>query len=187
MAKSLFLIKSNDGQPVPDDLVAETLLELERRFGAVSSETQTIRGLWRHEGESYRDDLIRVFLDVADEMAEAAVKREERPTAGFSRCGDSATCSQSPPQSHASFRIQSARARGTTSINGDVEADMPLLASQPKAADLREFDAGLDRAGRGKRCLFPSANVVEEMPETQCCFFRRTERQKAWPRLSQIS
>ncbi len=33
VAKSLFLIKSNDGQPVPDDLVAHTLLELERRFG----------------------------------------------------------------------------------------------------------------------------------------------------------
>ncbi len=53
--------------PVPDEVVAETLLELEQRFGAVSAETQTIRGFWRHEGESYRDDLIRVFVDVADE------------------------------------------------------------------------------------------------------------------------
>ncbi len=43
------------------------MLELEQRFGAVSSETRTIRGLWRHEGESYRVDLIRVFVDVADE------------------------------------------------------------------------------------------------------------------------
>jgi hypothetical protein len=47
--------------------VADTLLELEQQFGAVSSETQTIRGFWRHEGESYRDDLIRVFVDVADD------------------------------------------------------------------------------------------------------------------------
>jgi hypothetical protein len=31
------------------------------------SETQTIVGLWRHEGESYRDDLIRVFVDAKDE------------------------------------------------------------------------------------------------------------------------
>jgi hypothetical protein len=63
----LLPLRFNDGQPVPDDLVADTLLELEQRFGAVSSETQTIRGLWRYEGESYRDDLIRVFVDVADE------------------------------------------------------------------------------------------------------------------------
>ncbi len=56
----------NDGQPVPDELVAETLLELEQRFGAVSCETQIIRGLWRHEEQVFRDDLIRVFVDAAD-------------------------------------------------------------------------------------------------------------------------
>jgi hypothetical protein len=63
----LLPLRFNDGQAVPDDLVADTMLELEQRFGAVSSETQTIRGLWRHEGESFRDDLVRVFVDVADE------------------------------------------------------------------------------------------------------------------------
>ncbi len=47
--------------------MADTLLELEQQFGAVSTETQMIRGLWRHKGESYRDDLVRVFVDVADE------------------------------------------------------------------------------------------------------------------------
>jgi len=47
-------------------LIAVTLLELEQRFGAVSSETQTIQGLWRHEGRAYRDDLTRVFVDVPD-------------------------------------------------------------------------------------------------------------------------
>lgn len=56
----------NDGQPVPDDLIAETLLELEQQFGAVSTETQTIRGHWRHEGKAYRDDLVRVFVDAPD-------------------------------------------------------------------------------------------------------------------------
>lgn len=63
----LLPLRFNSGQPVPDDLIAETLLELEQQFGAVSSETQIIRGLWRHEGEPYRDDLVRVFVDVADE------------------------------------------------------------------------------------------------------------------------
>jgi hypothetical protein len=32
----------------------------------VSSETQVIRGQWRHQGQSYRDELVRVFVDVAD-------------------------------------------------------------------------------------------------------------------------
>jgi len=42
------------------------LLDLERQFGAVSCETQIIRGLWQNEGQSYQDDLVRVFVDVAD-------------------------------------------------------------------------------------------------------------------------
>ena len=63
----LLPLRLNDGTPVPDAAVADTLLELEQRFGAVSCDTQTIRGQWRHEGLSYRDDLIRVFVDVADE------------------------------------------------------------------------------------------------------------------------
>jgi hypothetical protein len=63
----LLPLRLNDGTPVPDATVADTLLELEQRFGAVSCETQTIHGQWRHEGHSYRDDLIRVFVDVADE------------------------------------------------------------------------------------------------------------------------
>lgn len=57
----------NDGGPVPEDLIAETLLELESRFGAVSCETQTIRGMWRHEQQVYEDDLIRVSVDAPDD------------------------------------------------------------------------------------------------------------------------
>jgi hypothetical protein len=60
-------LRLNDGTPVPEDTIADTLLELEERFGAVSSETQTIRGHWRYEGQPFRDDLVRVFVDVPDE------------------------------------------------------------------------------------------------------------------------
>ena len=66
----------NDGQPVPEGLIAETLVELEQKFGAVSSETQTIHGRWHQEGVAYRDDLVRVFVDVPDEP-------EVRPSGGF--------------------------------------------------------------------------------------------------------
>jgi hypothetical protein len=56
----------NDGRLVPNELIADTLLELRREFGAVSSETQVIRGYWEHQGQSYRDELVRVFVDVVD-------------------------------------------------------------------------------------------------------------------------
>ncbi len=62
----LLPLRFNDGRPVPDDLVANTLLELRDRFGAVSCETQTIRGIWQHQDQVFRDDLMRVFVDVAD-------------------------------------------------------------------------------------------------------------------------
>jgi hypothetical protein len=39
---------------------------LESQFGSVSSETQIIRGLWKNEGLSFRDELTRVFVDVPD-------------------------------------------------------------------------------------------------------------------------
>jgi hypothetical protein len=62
----LLPLRFNDGQPVPEALVGDTLFDLRSRFGAVSSETQTIRGTWQHEGQVYRDELVRVFVDVPD-------------------------------------------------------------------------------------------------------------------------
>jgi hypothetical protein len=62
----LLPLRFNDGTPVPNELIAQTLFELEQRFGAVSSETQTIQGLWQHQGQTYRDDLTRIFVDVPD-------------------------------------------------------------------------------------------------------------------------
>jgi hypothetical protein len=77
----------NDGQPVPDELIADTLLELRQQFGAVSSETQIIRGMWEHQGQSYRDDLVRVFLDVPDvpESRQFFVELKERLKSSFNR------------------------------------------------------------------------------------------------------
>ena len=62
----LLPLRFNDGNPVPRDLIGTTLSELEQRFGAVSWETQTIRGQWSLQGQQYRDDLVRVFVDVPD-------------------------------------------------------------------------------------------------------------------------
>ena len=62
----LLPLRHNDGTPVTDDAIIDTLTEFEEQFGAVSCETQTIQGRWRYEGSQYRDDLIRVFVDVPD-------------------------------------------------------------------------------------------------------------------------
>jgi hypothetical protein len=56
----------NDGQLVPSEAFVDTLLEIEERFGAVSSETQFVRGQWHHKGQLFRDESIRVFVDVED-------------------------------------------------------------------------------------------------------------------------
>ena len=59
-------LQFNDGQPVPDDLISDTLVELENHFGAVSSETQPTHGRWQHEGRTYRDKLLRVYVDIPE-------------------------------------------------------------------------------------------------------------------------
>jgi hypothetical protein len=68
----LLPLRFNDGEPVPDSLIADTLVELEQPFWAVSSETQIIQGQWRHQGQRYRDELVRVFVDVADSVESRA-------------------------------------------------------------------------------------------------------------------
>jgi hypothetical protein len=62
----LIPLRFNDGSPVPDSLLGETLIEVRQRFGAVSTETQRILGQWEHEGEIYRDEHLRIFVDVKD-------------------------------------------------------------------------------------------------------------------------
>ena len=81
----LLPLRLNDGTPVPDAAVTDTLLELEEQFGAVSCKTQTIRGRWRFDCQSYRDDLVRVFVDVEDSTGhrEFLVADKERLKARF--------------------------------------------------------------------------------------------------------
>ena len=63
----LLPLRFNDGKVIPDELIGATLLDLRTRFGAISVETQTIRGTWSYLGEEFRDDLVRVFADVAND------------------------------------------------------------------------------------------------------------------------
>ena len=62
----LLPLRFNNGESIPEEVIADTLLELEDQFGAVSCESQTTHGYWRHESRAYRDSLIRIYVDVLD-------------------------------------------------------------------------------------------------------------------------
>jgi hypothetical protein len=61
----LLPLRYNDGRRIPGELLSQTRTELRDRFGALSSETQIIRGD-DAETESDGDELVRVFIDVPD-------------------------------------------------------------------------------------------------------------------------
>jgi hypothetical protein len=46
--------------------LAEAVLEIVDRFGAASYETQKIEGQWRSGGLLYRDNLVKIVVDVFD-------------------------------------------------------------------------------------------------------------------------
>jgi hypothetical protein len=62
----LLPLRFNDGREVPGEWLAEAVLEVVDRFGAASYETQKVEGHWRHAGTAFRDDLVRLVVDVPD-------------------------------------------------------------------------------------------------------------------------
>lgn len=72
----LLPLQFNDGREVPPDWLAEAVLEIVENFGAASYETQKVEGHWRHQGILYRDNLVRIVIDAADEEANREWMRE---------------------------------------------------------------------------------------------------------------
>ncbi|HXJ92131.1 MAG TPA: hypothetical protein VMT20_04535 [Terriglobia bacterium] len=62
----LLPLQFNDGRDVPAAWLAEAVLEIVDHFGAASYETQKLEGHWRQGGVVYRDDLVRLVVDVPD-------------------------------------------------------------------------------------------------------------------------
>ena len=62
----LLPLQFNDGRNVPAEWLSEAVLELVDHFGAASYETQKLEGHWRHGGIVYRDNLVRLVVDVPD-------------------------------------------------------------------------------------------------------------------------
>ena len=62
----------NDGREVPGEWISMAILEIGDNFGAVSYETQIIKGHWEQAGVLYRDDLARIVVDVPDKKENRA-------------------------------------------------------------------------------------------------------------------
>ncbi len=55
-----------EGSAIPDEAVGEVLQELMERFGAASSISRTVNGVWRHGDRVYHDLSTKVWVDVPD-------------------------------------------------------------------------------------------------------------------------
>ncbi len=62
----LLPLQFNDGRDIPSDWLADAVLEIVERFGAASYETQKVEGHWRYQGVLYRDNLVKIVVDVPD-------------------------------------------------------------------------------------------------------------------------
>jgi hypothetical protein len=62
----LLPLQFNDGREIPSEWLAEAVLEIVEHFGAASYETQKVEGHWRQGGVVYRDDLVKLVVDLPD-------------------------------------------------------------------------------------------------------------------------
>jgi hypothetical protein len=62
----LLPLQFNDGRDVPAEWLADAVLEIVDQFGAASYETQKVEGHWRHGGVVYRDNLVKILVDVPE-------------------------------------------------------------------------------------------------------------------------
>ena len=62
----LLPLQFNDGRPVPEKLLGKAIREILDRFGAATSETQKLKGFWRHKGRTYHEQYSRTIVDVPD-------------------------------------------------------------------------------------------------------------------------
>jgi hypothetical protein len=72
----LLPLQFNDGTEIPAEWLAEAVIEVVSQFGAASYETQKVEGHWRHGGVAYRDNLVKVVVDVPDSATHRAWMKE---------------------------------------------------------------------------------------------------------------
>lgn len=66
----------NDGMLVPKAEFWAVAKELVAKFGATSYFPQAFQGIWVHQGQTYTDENVRLFVDVEDTPETAAFFRQ---------------------------------------------------------------------------------------------------------------
>ena len=74
--EAMLPLQFNDGRDVPAEWLANAVLEIVDYFGAASYETQRVEGHWRHGGVLYRDNLVKIVVDVPDTVKNRKWMRE---------------------------------------------------------------------------------------------------------------
>lgn len=62
----LLPLQFNDDRDIPTELLADAVLEVVDRFGAVSYYDNAVEGHWIHKGVLYRDNSSKLVIDVED-------------------------------------------------------------------------------------------------------------------------
>jgi hypothetical protein len=62
----LLPLQFNDGRDVPPEWLSDAVFEVVDKFGAAGYETQKVEGHWRQAGVTYRDNLVKLVIDVPD-------------------------------------------------------------------------------------------------------------------------
>src|SRR6184192_3817224 len=62
----LLPLQFNDARDVPAEWLADAVFEVVEQFGGASYETQHIEGHWRGGAVLYKDNLVRLVVDVPD-------------------------------------------------------------------------------------------------------------------------
>jgi hypothetical protein len=70
----------NDGRPIEREKFLQTDDELVRQFGAVRTDSVTVRGLWRYQSTLYHDQLLRARVDVEDSRENLQAMRDLKET-----------------------------------------------------------------------------------------------------------
>jgi hypothetical protein len=67
-------MKYNDGTDIEEEKINETTRELSSRFEGVTQDLVHTHGIWKYNGMTYYDQLLRVRIDTSDSTARAFFK-----------------------------------------------------------------------------------------------------------------
>jgi hypothetical protein len=68
----LLPLQFNDGRMVPEEFLADAVREIVGKFAGASYQAQPIEGHWVHEGVYYREEHVKMIVDVLDTAANRA-------------------------------------------------------------------------------------------------------------------